>query len=621
RQTASSEDIDKLKSDMENEIHSISLDIMEKIGALETKMDEIKTGTRDTEKDAKILRLERRIEDLSSLNNKFIDLNSDVSNLKSAIGNAALAPEGMNIAKAHMARLEKLENDIKDVQNTPRTVPTFDSVKLKQMAERIIGMTNELRFLKNEMDEVRMNLDDVSKFDNRFKTVYDDISKVRKQIEEMPKTVSHTDREILEEVEGIKRQLESVPRLDNKFKTVYEEINKLRNRLEEMPKTLNTTNKEILYEIDELKTRVDDTSKLDTKFKSIYDEISKIKNHMEEMPKELDNTNREIIDEIDRIKKQMDEIPSTTGSKISRIYGELGEIKKYMEESPGIAGSRIKYIDNELNDIKKQLSSLPTDKTGKIRQVYDEINKLKKRVEEMPDVNNEMKYVRNEINSIKKRLAESLTTDKIKNIYEEIGKVRQTADEELAYKMSMDKKIADIENRIGAQKTTGNELPKNTDAISVHEELLDEINEVRRMVEEESAQRISSDKKLLNIENRIGATPDKRVDIDYRKLSEMLKSDKAIEEAIEKKFEESSLKLVTERINDFARLMDKRTPNLVTKDELAKLEEKISATRMRVPVRNDRDVSERIAKLESSIKSMIDALNAMKYSKSSFVVE
>ena len=619
KQVVNSEDFDRLRYDMENEIHRISLDIMEKIGALEAKIGEIKSGSMDTDKDARISRLERRMEELLSLNNRVIDVSGELSGLKSAIGSAALSAEDADVAKVHMARLEKIEDDIKDIRAAPKA-PVIDSVKLKQMSERMLGLVNEIRFLKNETDEMKMHLDDISKFDNRFRLIYDDIGKLKKQVDEMPKTVSHTDREILDEIDGVKRQLESLSRIEGRLKPVYDEIGKMRNRLEEVSKTLGNTNKEIVYEVDELKAKAEDTSKFDAKFKSIYDEIGKIKGQMEEVPRTLGNADREILDEMDRIKKQLDEMPSTTGSKINMIYSELGEIRKYVEEAPGITGDRIKYIDKELNDIKKQLSSFPMDKTGRVGQIYDEINRLKKRFDEIQGASNDARYIRSEINDIKKRLAESMTMDKIKSIYDELGKVRQTADEELAYKMSMDKKIADMENRIN-NMAGGNEIKKSNDSVAAHEELLDEISDIRRMVDEEAAQRISLDKKLLDIESRFGTTPERKLDIDYRKISEMLKSDKSIEEAIEKKFEEGSVKLVTERINDFARLMDKRFPNLATKDEIARLEEKIS-TKPKAPIQSrEKDVSERIAKLEASVNNMIDALNAMKYHKSSFVVE
>ena len=174
-----------------------------------------------------------------------------------------------------------------------------------------------------------------------------------------------------------------------------------------------------------------------------------------------------------------------------------------------------------------------------------------------------------------------------------------------------------IENLRGQKATPAAAAPD--------EELIDEINDIRNTLDEEAANRISIDKALQDMQQQLKDLKSRQpaeTRIDYNKLLKTLQTDKQFSEEVERRANLETVNLITKHLDDFVHVLDKRLPNIATKDDLAQIERKMEQ-KMRTPIRMEEEtISRRLDGLEGTMNNLINALRTLQYSqKSPFVIE
>ena len=109
-------------------------------------------------------------------------------------------------------------------------------------------------------------------------------------------------------------------------------------------------------------------------------------------------------------------------------------------------------------------------------------------------------------------------------------------------------------------------------------------------------------------------------EIDFSKLKSIMQQERKFDEEAEKKMDMQASKIVTRQLNEFSRNLDKRLPNLVTRDDLAKLEARLAKPSHPIPGRAEH-LDDRLAGLEFTINTMLHELRATGNSGKPFVIE
>ena len=118
----------------------------------------------------------------------------------------------------------------------------------------------------------------------------------------------------------------------------------------------------------------------------------------------------------------------------------------------------------------------------------------------------------------------------------------------------------------------------------------------------------------------------KKIDaLDTVKMAETLRTNRVPQPAFDERMKMEAMRIVTKHLDEFSKTLDKRLPNLATKDEIAAFEVKLDSKidkklRSLRPMNTDPMLAKRMENIEKAIKDMSFMLKSMT-STHPFIVE
>lgn len=279
---------------------------------------------------------------------------------------------------------------------------------------------------------------------------------------------------------------------------------------------------------------------------------------------------------------------------------ELIKIKEMLfNESGSVVAEVPADINAKLNDIEARISSLEqvTENFEKLEEIENKIKEFENKVENKVELRfdaNKFDELRNEILSLKSRLNEIETATP--SVSPDGKLLIQLKNEMKEYSEKLEKRLSDLdrlesrlrdelqeidlelENKI--DKKLDMKIPNFSEATKKFEDFEQKINNINRRVEQ--AMELANSK--LDIDNRIEKKIDEfrrdiindvrrevnkqRVGIDFEERLD--ESKRELKKAIEKDLEELTIKHITEKLDKFTNMLDKRLPKFVSVDEYRK---------------------------------------------------
>jgi len=292
---------------------------------------------------------------------------------------------------------------------------------------------------------------------------------------------------------------------------------------------------------------------------------------------------------------QMDE--KITGLE-TRMAAEIGDVKRNIE---GIDGMKreMEHVKGYIDQQKAGQDATMAETRAKMEE-----NMKKVSLDFTYRINQMKKTIEQETEKFKSLIGEQ----EIESMKSEIEEIRKAADNENAHRLSLEKNFDDLENAI-----------KN---FNVREE----VESVKRSIENETANRLSLEKSLADMEKNLTEMKEKYSGItglehmDFEKVEQEIAAFRDSVKSAEREMNLKAMNIITEQLNEFARTMDRRMPDLMTKDEFFAALGEIKTKMQGIQAPDLRPLALRVEQLEREISNISNMMHAM-YNRLPIVVE
>lgn len=315
---------------------------------------------------------------------------------------------------------------------------------------------------------------------------------------------------------------------------------------------------------EELKEKI---NSLETFLEELKDEMRDVKSHLE---------SHDYSSNIDELKEHK--------SVISKDVGELKKHVEYIKASsnPERVNKLEGYVKGELSRFDQKLQQATKQDFSKLQQTADELkNKLEQVEIDFSRKTGELdKHVAEAENRIRDwdAVASRKLEEMDRNLEERLGKI------EAIDAAIIDKRIGKIEEEINARNLIDIERRMET-----LEDETKKLEEIRKLLEDESAYRSSLEKKTKELEMKMGGL--------YKERPSVLESE--------------ITPIIARRLEEFARALDRKVPELVTKDEFEQFATNVSNKIRYVEAPDTAAIERRMESVERKLDQLTSVLKDM----------
>ena len=417
--------------------------------------------------------------------------------------------------------------------------------------------------------------------------------KLEKKMGELEKKISTTH---LKEIES---------RLGNLEKSYTQEIEKMEHEIEKTGKVI--VKEEMNHYLDKILERVE----------MLKGEFENILKEKEEGTAELDSKDMELVDSLeDRIELLEDKFSSIRASSGKETIGS--DIEKKISALEGILGA-----------MRTEKATLPKDVEEIMERLGDIEEYISKgKTPEKSDVNERIEEIEKKLSTIKTK--EAVKIELPASLEEKLNKIEKRLEskhESHENTEKIEKKLEELESKIasgGGQKfaPTSNKdmalLRKRTDDLEEIVKSID-LRQFEGAVRDESMQRANLANAFIVLEDRmtiLEGLKTKEGELNFDMLITEFQKIKNSVLDLERSFENKATKFITKNLEEFAKSMDKRMPNLITKKEFENLMAEMEQLRKISPSHLER----RVEILEKKIDSIANTMKIV-YNRMPMVVE
>lgn len=276
-----------------------------------------------------------------------------------------------------------------------------------------------------------------------------------------------------------------------------------------------------------------------------------------------------------------------TEAGMQSYMDRMNQIKSNLESYVNV---KTQMVENDVREIKgktenfdkiiaEKISSLQAQLAAKVKEVEFAVQEATAKLQQLSELD-EVAHLRKDVSGIKAQLEENFVGDssvhkKISDLESRLGYVHALRDELSASRREFDEKSKRMDALVEENFVGDSSVHKRIGGIEAHLKSLDamrrEINVVRaEMAEtkgasgETKATIASFGKRLQDLEVRLrGFSQLEHIDFD-KLMEEIRRSRKSVDD-FEKDMKAQAMGFLAEQLNEFARTMDKRLPELVTK--------------------------------------------------------
>jgi chromosome segregation ATPase len=420
-------------------------------------------------------------------------------------------------------------------------------------------------------------------------------SRLKKLEDEIGKTGSaeHADTKKVEEELAKTKEL-----LENKIKGLEGDISKIASiGISDIGKTREQIEKETE---EELKHFREATAK---KIKDVEEEISKIASI------EITELNKT---KVTLEKKTEEELTALKEANSKRIKDVEEELKKFAEAELKNTNRMEGELALKIKEVNAHLERFKSVDTEAVKKFREEVHKTDDHIE-------------NRLKALEKNLAVE-GSDEAKDyrkLAEELKKLRQDIDSESATRISIDKRLQAAEEELsGFEHVERESLMKLSRVIDEFrknelEKQKHDFEEFKHALDEESAKRISLEKMHNETEATLKALEYKVGRIEN--VDDLASLGGKIHD-LERNMKMASVRLLTQQLNEFAKAMDKRLPNIVSREEYRR---ELADVHQRLRTMESPDLAPlgaRVERLERKIEEVVGMIRSV-YNRVPVVVE
>src|SRR3989344_1882486 len=343
-------------------------------------------------------------------------------------------------------------------------------------------------------------------------------------------------------------------------------------------------------------------------------DLEDLKRHVGSMDKKMQDTLA--------LKEELDDIEETL-TKMKAIANKLKDFD---------AASYREEFDRHMGQILEKAHELETADIHKLSQLADQLKDTE--IHDIKNLASKLKHLENLEAGDAKKLIEMMDQLKgtelhdIRSLAKHVKESKDAMEDEAVNRMSMEKRIAEMEAKVGQIKNLETNDIKQLNAALEHiqgiemEELksiASTVREAKEALEEESVNRLSTERRLAGMEAKVNKASEiashiENVEgLDIQKLSNRIND-------IESNMKLNTVKLLTQQLNEFAKSMDRRIPNIVSREEYTR---QVADLNQRVRTVEAPDLSPlgaRVERLEKKIEEVVSMMRPM-YDPVPIVVE
>ena len=337
------------------------------------------------------------------------------------------------------------------------------------------------------------------------------------------------------------------PDLEMRLNRLEEEMGKKTTVIEEVPESLEKKLRELEEDLHSLKQE-DHIKELKREFEEDLDKIEKRISHVkgQTIIKEVPEDIKEKLNEIEEKLSSKEEIPSNVVNRLNELEQKLSSRAEVSTEIPN-------NIENRLSELEQKITFL---------------RGAKEAVTIPEDIKNELQSLKTRIKQMQVAPAGSGVDETLRQKLNDIDSMNQ----------NLDNKISMLENKMKNLPNITPELKKGMPADFsnidrrleyVEKEIKDTIP-LKKVIEDEAAQRISVEKRLQEINDSISTIDKSLSEIkpsnyhEVEKLKTTVENQKITLEDLNKNLEMKSINFLTKQLEEFANLLDKKLTGLKT---------------------------------------------------------
>ena len=640
-------DIEKKFQEMEASIKAIAEYVKQQTGKLEEEISSINAEPAEEYKDD-IEDLRRRIESFND-EKEFSRLQfKKLDKLEQAIDERIEKIEGITRSAGVDEKMKKtLQSTRAEVDSLKRDIVS----KTKFLEEKLEKASDGHEIKKELKEEITRLEKEVSEMKTAKKAKDAGLDTYKKELEGLNHDMFE---EVKARVGASEKSLDDIAsRLEN-FKSPGEDLEKFKSDVASRLSILDKGIKEIAgIDHEELKEQV---SLIDNKL----NESLVLKNHLDDMEKSLDEM-KSIASRLkgfdaESYKKEFEKRMNDALSQAHQL--EAGDVKKLNEMFSKIKNLEAEDIEKvrnmsqfaaqlkEAQEMFSQLRGIESRDIGKINNTLSNIKKLEdddiKNIQNFSDTLSQLKRL--EIKDVKKlnealdNLMESEIKD-IKSLAKQMKEAKELIEEDTVSRMSVEKRLSDMESNIGKfEKHIGDTLGqlKNLEISDVRrlstmlehmqgieleemKEIAKNIKEAKDALEDESVNRMSIEKRLAGMEAKVSKVSEvvghiENIEgLDVQKLSSRIND-------IEGDMKMNTVKMLTQQLNEFAKSMDRRLPNVVSREEYMRQIADLNQRMRTIEAPDLSPLGSRVERLERKIEEVASMMRQM-YDRVPIVVE
>jgi chromosome segregation ATPase len=318
------------------------------------------------------------------------------------------------------------------------------------------------------------------------------------------------------------------------------------------------------------------------------------------------------VERLKKLEDERDKLKAEITEKVERSHSETSEKMKRLEE---VIVGRLKLdISKHAGHISSELSSEVGEKMRKeediVRKYLKELEKGEGQISAL--IKRDESEVRKQIQQIVKEEAGSAA--KVAEFRKEFDAARKHLDSTMKQLERISRQYEQIKNE-----------PESYD------QLFKDVMELKRNVDEESSLRVSADKTIQGIERKLNEMGEglgklKELEkLDYTKVLQAVRTREEINQKMMEQVKAEAAGVATRYLDEFAKTLDRKLPNLATKDHIAQLDarlEQIIDKKVRAvrPAVVNPLLERRVESMERTVRELMFVLQELNRQKP-FVVE
>lgn len=457
---------------------------------------------------------------------------------------------GIDITEKPIPSAAKLPADIEE-----RLSRIESSLSGKEVPKDVSAMLEAMKSRVQEIDGIKAKITNAEK---AFKTEIERLEALKIPSEK-----------------GIEQYLDRISRTKSDIDREVERLKSIKGELDEAAKDKQS----LIQRITESEINMEKTDTLFTKIRTLEEKIHADIEKIESLKDSIDSKLRFGLEKIEMTRKDLESRISTSEEKIKARVEKMDSIKDSLDTKLTLAGEKISELERfagDIENIKKSLSSSAFIEVTSLKKKVDELSLLKESVDEEAATRV----------SLEKRLQD------IGRRLRTMEELRSSVDEESIDIVSIDKKLQDLANEISLLKTRpygiGTEIEKELSREK--EALMARISEVRAGIEKEA--------KLVS-------------ESDIRKLHSEVAEQRKIIGGMERRLENAAVKFFTENLEEFAKAVDRKLPELVRKEDYEKDVREIAKKMQVIESPDMTPLSSRVYMLEKKIDEIYTLMRSL----------